>query len=62
VNETQLSRSKSGEWQVEVPLRAGTYAYMFVVDGRTWLPDPDADAYRDDGFGSRNSVRRVYHL
>ena len=62
VNETQLSRSKSGEWQVEVPLRAGTYAYMFVVDGRTWLPDPAADAYRDDGFGSRNSVRRVYHL
>lgn len=61
-NEILLTRSDNGEWYVEVPLRAGTYAYMFVVDGNTWMPDPVADAYRDDGFGSRNSVRRVYHL
>ncbi len=61
-NEILLTRTDTGEWYVEVPLRAGTYAYMFVIDGRTWMPDPSADAYRDDGFGSRNSVRRVYHL
>ncbi len=62
LNEILLSRSDGGEWSVEVPLPPGTYVYMFVVDGREWVPDPEADAYRDDGFGSKNSVRRVYQL
>ena len=62
VNQIMLQRGADGVWSVDVPLPPGAYTYMFVVDGGEWLPDPDADAYRDDGFGSRNSVRRVYHF
>src|SRR2546425_1092601 len=45
-----------GQFSVTLPLTPGRYAYMFVVDGTTWVTDPRADAYRDDGFGNRNAV------
>jgi hypothetical protein len=32
---------------------------MFVVDGKTWVIDPKAQVYDDDGFGGRSSVVRV---
>lgn len=59
---TELKRLNGGRWVAEVPLEPGSYAYMFVVDGKVWTPDPEADAHRDDGFGYRNSVKRVYDL
>ena len=59
-NETLLMRRNGGLWSVEINLEPGTYSYMFVIDGQEWVPDPDADLYRDDGFGYKNSVRRVY--
>lgn len=59
-NETLLMRRNGGLWSVEIPLEPGTYSYMFVIDGQEWVPDPEADLYRDDGFGYTNSVRRVY--
>ncbi len=40
-------------------LRAGDYAYMFVVDGQRWVTDPYATNFRDDGFGHRNAVLRI---
>lgn len=45
-----------GHFMVTLPLRPGRYAYMFVVDGVTWVTDPHATAYRDDGFGNRNAL------
>jgi 1,4-alpha-glucan branching enzyme len=42
-----------------VELPPGSYAYMFVVDGRDWVPDPYADSFQDDGFGNRNAVLRL---
>jgi len=57
-----MRKQQGGLWTLEVPLSPGTYNYMFVVDGRVWMPDPNADAYRDDGFGSRNSIVRVSRL
>ena len=45
-----------GHFAVSLPLRPGRYAYMFVVDGSTWVTDPHATAYRDDGFGNRNAL------
>jgi AMP-activated protein kinase-like protein len=45
-----------GHFAVSLPLRPGRYAYMFVVDGTTWVTDPHATAYRDDGFGNRNAL------
>ena len=45
-----------GQFSVTLPLKPGRYAYMFVIDGTTWVTDPRAEAYRDDGFGNRNAV------
>lgn len=48
-----------GMWSVDLKLKPGVYAYSFVIDGSSWVPDPGAAAYEDDGFGSRNAVLRV---
>lgn len=44
-----------GLWSVRIPLRAGQYSYVFVVNGHRVVPDPHAEGYRPDGFGGRNS-------
>lgn len=54
-----MKRQDGGIWTIEVPLNPGVYHYMFVLDGEVWVPDPQAESYRDDGFGNRNSVLRV---
>jgi len=46
----------NGEWSVRVALAPGQYRYMFVVDGNRWIPDPNAVASQNDGFGGKNSV------
>ena len=48
-----------GMWSVDLKLKPGVYAYSFVIDGSSWVPDPGATAYEDDGLGSRNAVMRV---
>ena len=53
----QLTRTaETGVWTGTVPLRPGEHQYMFVIDGAEWIPDPDAHAQVDDGFGQTNSV------
>jgi AMP-activated protein kinase-like protein len=53
----QLARNmETGVWTGTVPLRPGEHQYMFVIDGVEWIPDPDAHAQVDDGFGQTNSV------
>jgi hypothetical protein len=54
-----MKKESNGIWTLEVPLQPGTYHYMFVVDGEAWVTDPNAESYRDDGFGNKNSVLRV---
>lgn len=51
-----LERGAGGLWAIDVLLPAGRHEYMFVVDGRIWVADPAAPAFRDDGFGRRNAV------
>ena len=29
---------------------------MFLVDGETWITDPHAERYVEDGYGNRNAV------
>ena len=48
--------AETGVWTGTVPLRPGEHQYMFVIDGAEWIPDPDAHAQVDDGFGQTNSV------
>ncbi len=59
VDTDALKRQDNGVWTIDIPLKPGVYTYMFVVDGKAWVTDPNADAYRDDGFGYKNSVLRV---
>lgn len=48
-----------GVWSGRVPIRPGVHAYMFLVDGSTWLTDPRAERYAEDGFGNRNAILAV---
>jgi hypothetical protein len=49
----------AGLWTVTVPLAPGRYRYAFLVDGATWMPDPDAPRAIDDDFGRPNSVLTI---
>lgn len=59
VDSDVMSRQDGGVWTIDIKLKPGVYTYMFVVDGRTWVTDPDAETYQDDGFGNKNAVMRV---
>jgi anti-sigma-K factor RskA len=54
-----MSRQDGGVWTIDVTLKPGVYTYMFVVDGKAWVTDPDAETYQDDGFGNKNAVMRI---
>ena len=56
---TDAMRRVGGMWTIELKLKPGVYAYSFIIDGTTWVADPGAGTYQDDGFGSRNAVMRV---
>jgi Carbohydrate-binding module 48 (Isoamylase N-terminal domain) len=54
---TPLHRAALGNiWTVEVTLPRGIHTYAFVVDGRSWIPDPGAPLAPVSGFGTSNSV------
>ena len=48
-----------GTWSIDLKLKPGVYTYSFIVDGKSWVPDPGAELFQDDGFGSRNAILRV---
>jgi len=50
-----LHADGDGVWWVTVPLAPGRYRYSFVVDGKTWVSDPEAPGAPDE-FGRPNSV------
>ena len=50
---------ENGVWTVSVPLQPGRYQYKFLVNGKTWVVEPDAPAYHPDGFGGRNSLLEI---
>jgi anti-sigma-K factor RskA len=52
-------RRVDGIWSIDLKLKSGVYTYSFIVDGKAWVPDPGAESYEDDGYGSRNSVLRI---
>ena len=43
-------------WSVAVRLPPGRHVYAFVVDGVTWVADPQAPLAPEQWFGQRNSV------
>lgn len=57
-DDTPLYFIEDGWWEAVLELQPGVYEYKFVVDGN-WIPDPNAFAYTDDGFGGLNAVIEV---
>jgi hypothetical protein len=57
--EADAMKGTDGMWSIDLKLKPGVYSYSFVVDGKSWVADPGAQSYQDDGFGSRNSILRV---
>ena len=50
----------SGHWTAEVSLPEGRHEYIFLVDGKRWVADPNAAIHKPDGFGRVNTVIKVY--
>lgn len=48
-----------GVWSGRIRLEPGVHEYMFILDGATWVTDPNAERYAEDGFGNRNAVLAV---
>jgi len=54
---TRLVRSShEGRWSARLRLPPGVYQYSFVIDGTTWVRDPQSKTVLSDGFGGENSV------
>ncbi|MDH5444504.1 MAG: glycogen-binding domain-containing protein [Gammaproteobacteria bacterium] len=43
------------EWKIKLKLKPGVYEYVYVVDGKHWIPEPENTKLKD-GFGGRNAV------
>lgn len=46
-------------WRLTLPLDYGKYFYKLVLDGETWIVDPQAARNESDGNGNTNSVLLV---
>lgn len=58
-SDADLLRDKDGDgvWEIRLEVPSGQeYQYQFLIDGRQWIPDPNAAIKVDDGFGGMNSV------
>jgi Carbohydrate-binding module 48 (Isoamylase N-terminal domain) len=54
-----LQQTTDGFWTLTVPVKAGRYDYLYVVDSSVWVSDPYASEHSVDGFGTENSVLDV---
>ncbi|MGC9027644.1 MAG: isoamylase early set domain-containing protein [bacterium] len=51
-----MSKIDKNTWSVTINLAPGVYYYQFVINGKTWVVPPYAQAYAEDGFGGKNGV------
>lgn len=51
-------KEADGRWEVNIPLKAGTYKYQFIVDG-IWKEDPNNSRRERNSFGDINSLVEV---
>jgi hypothetical protein len=60
-HENNLLEDSNGDgiWTGTLKLEPGRYEYMFVLDGKEWVPDPNALRFVNDGFGNRNSILEI---
>lgn len=52
-----LKKAKKGGFSTTVSLEAGqSYRFRYLLDGKRWENDPEADAYLPNQFGTTDSV------
>ncbi len=51
-----MKKGEDGVFRVQLSLVPGRYQYAFLVDERTWVPDPRAATVVDSGYGGADSV------
>ncbi|HEX4452794.1 MAG TPA: glycogen-binding domain-containing protein [Kofleriaceae bacterium] len=51
-----MTLGSDGSWAVEHSFATGTYQYKLIINGSTWIADPDDANVVDDGEGGYNSV------
>jgi 1,4-alpha-glucan branching enzyme len=52
-----MKRQKDGSWRTTVDLATdGEYQFRYLIDGRQWLNDPEADGYTPNPYGDQNSI------
>jgi 1,4-alpha-glucan branching enzyme len=55
-----MKQQKDGSWKLDLELKTGgEYQFRYLVDGQTWLSEPEADGYTPNPFGDENSVVRT---
>lgn len=57
-NDLKARKFKDGTWRKSLPLKAGTYQYLFLVDGNWWI-DPANPNRVHNPFGAENSVVEI---
>ncbi|MFH1084219.1 MAG: isoamylase early set domain-containing protein [Chloroflexota bacterium] len=56
-NAHPLERSLHSGWRITLELERGrAYQYRYLLDGRDWCNDCNADDYAPNPFGGHNSV------
>jgi len=58
--DTQLKKNKTGDYSVTVTLEVGKdYHFRYLIDGKKWVNDWEADYYAPTEYNSENSVVRL---
>jgi 1,4-alpha-glucan branching enzyme len=57
VESIPMKKLKTGEFSVSVDLETGNeYQFKYLLDGKDWMNDEEADNYVPNGFCTENSV------
>jgi 1,4-alpha-glucan branching enzyme len=52
-----MKKAKNGEFSASIELEKGReYQFKYVIDGKAWLNDAEADKFVPNAFHSENSV------
>jgi glycosidase len=58
----RLTPYGNGYWGIRLILGMGEYPYKLILDGRTWIANPDCETSQPDEFDGSNSVLVVDEL
>jgi 1,4-alpha-glucan branching enzyme len=53
----QMTPVKAGGFTIQLDLgKDKSFEFRYVVDGKDWYNDPEADSYVPNGFGEENGI------